>query len=64
MLAVQNFAQAQNPHQAILCRCKISRSQLRSVEFLVVQMGVQNLRRVVGVLGAKDAVSSTDGASL
>ena len=33
MLAVRNFAQAQNPRQAILCRCKISRSQLRSVEF-------------------------------
>jgi len=28
MLAVQNFAQAQNPRQAILCRCKISRSLL------------------------------------
>ena len=33
MLTVQNFAQAQNPRQAILCRCKISRPQLRSVEF-------------------------------
>lgn len=30
MLAVQNFAQAQNPRQAILCRCKISRSPLLS----------------------------------
>ena len=47
MLAVQNFAQAQNPRQAILCRCKISRSQLRSVEFLAVQMEAQNLRRVI-----------------
>ena len=30
---MRNFAQAQNPRQAILCRRKISRSQLRSVEF-------------------------------
>ena len=47
MLAVQNFAQAQNPRQAILCRCKISRSQLRSVEFLAVQMEAQNLRHLI-----------------
>ena len=43
MLAVRNFAQAQNLRQAISCRCKISRSQLRSVEFLAVQMEAQNL---------------------
>ena len=47
MLAVRNFAQAQNPRQAILCRCKISKSQLRSVEFLAVQMEAKNLHHLI-----------------